>query len=226
MEKCNFQGNNGNFDLGYLVYEPDNRSKEPLPMIVFLHGAGERGNGKDELERVKVHALPKYIEAGADYPAIVLCPQCPENLVWNNIVVELKRLIDYVAENYNADKHRISVTGISMGGYGSWEMGITYPDFFSAIAPVCGGGFYWRGGILVNMPIWAFHGDKDNVVPVENSYQMIDSIIHSGGNPKFTVFHNVDHGSWDSAYLETNVIDWLISQRRENIHEYSFGKDF
>lgn len=223
MEKNLSELCNGNFELGYFVYEPKSRTDEKMPLIVFLHDAGERGDGKLELEKVKVHAIPKYISEGKEYPAVVLCPQCPKNLVWNNIVISLKKLIDKVIANYNIDPHRVSITGISMGGYGSWEMGITYPDFFSAIAPVCGGGFYWRGGNLVNMPVWAFHGDVDTVVPPENSFAMVDSVNRAGGNARLTVFHNIDHSSWDEAYLHTDVINWLISQRRENIYSDNFG---
>ncbi len=221
MEKSNiFKGNNGNFEIGYYVYLPkDFKKEDKYPMIVFLHGAGERGNGKEDLELVKVNALCKYASEGKEYPAILLCPQCPKNFVWNNIVVELKALIDSVADEYGADKSRISITGISMGGFGTWEMGLTYPDFFSAIAPVCGGGLSWRCDLLKNTPVWAFHGDADDVVPPKNSYEMVDAVNAKGGHAKLTVFHGVGHGSWDSAYLETNAVEWLLLQKRVN-----FGK--
>ena len=215
MEKNIFSASNGQFDMGYYVFLPRDYSPEKkYPMIVFLHGAGERGNGKDELERVKVHALPKYASGGLDTPAILLCPQCPEIFVWNNVVIELKALIDKVADDYNADKSRISITGISMGGFGSWEMGITYPDYFSAIAPICGGGLSWRGDLLKDMPIWAFHGDADTAVPLKNSVEMVDKVNSEGGNAKLTILHGVGHFSWDDAYLDTKLIEWLISKER------------
>ena len=221
MEKGSiFKGNNGNFEIGYYVFLPkDFKKEDKYPMIVFLHGAGERGNGKEDLKLVNVNALSKYASEGKEYPAILLCPQCPPNFVWNNVVIELKALIDSVAEEYGADKSRISITGISMGGFGTWEMGLTYPDFFSAIAPVCGGGLSWRCDLLKNMPVWAFHGDADTVVPPKNSYEMVDAVNAKGGHAKLTVFHGVGHGSWDSAYLETNVVEWLLSQKRVD-----FGK--
>ena len=216
MEKSNiFNGNNGDFEIGYYVYLPKNFKKEDkYPMIVFLHGAGERGNGKEDLELVKINALCKYASEGKEYPAILLCPQCTKNFVWNNVVIELKALIDSVAEEYGADMSRISITGISMGGFGTWEMRLTYPDFFSAIAPVCGGGLSWRCDLLKNMPVWAFHGDADNVVPPKNSIEMVDAVNKNGGHAKLTLFHSVCHCSWDNAYLETNVVEWLLSQRR------------
>lgn len=217
MEKNIFNAPNGQFDIGYYVYTPKEYSKDKkYPMIVFLHGAGERGNGADELDKINKHALAKYAKEGKEIPAILLCPQCPGRIVWNNIVFELKALIDKVAEEYGADMNRISITGISMGGFGTWEMGLTFSNFFSAIAPICGGGLSWRCGNLINTPIWAFHGDCDSVVPPKNSIEMVDSVIMNGGNAKLTLFHGVGHDSWDSAYLDTKVIAWLLSQKRED----------
>lgn len=210
------QCDNGNFTLGYYVYCPKVRSEEKLPMIVFLHGAGERGNGTTDLEKLKTHALPKYISEGKEFPAIILAPQCPEGVVWNNLVFALKKLIDNVAESYNVDRDRISITGISMGGYGTWEMGMAFPNFFSAIAPICGGGLSWRCDVIKDVPIWAFHGDRDDVVPLRNSMEMVDRVNQFGGNARLTIFHNVDHNSWEEAYTSSNVIEWLISKKRKD----------
>ena len=221
MEKNLFNAPNGQFDIGYYVYTPKDYSRDKkYPMIVFLHGAGERGNGKDELDKISKNALAKYAKEGREYPAILLCPQCPSRIVWNNIVFELKALIDKVAKDYNADMSRISITGISMGGFGTWEMGLTFSNFFSAIAPVCGGGLSWRCENLKNTPVWAFHGDADGTVPPKNSLEMVDSVNAKGGKAKLTIFHGVGHDSWDSAYLDTTVVDWLLSQKRDD-----FGKN-
>lgn len=217
METNIFSAENGRFDIGYYVFLPEDYSPEKkYPMVVFLHGAGERGNGREELHKIEKHGLPKYAAAGRKFPFILLCPQCPGRIVWNNIVFELKALIDAVAEKYGADTARISITGISMGGFGTWEMGLTFSNFFSALAPVCGGGLSWRCSNLSQMPIWAFHGDADGVVPPKNSIEMVDSVNQNGGKAKLTLFHGVGHDSWDSAYLETTVIDWLITQKRED----------
>lgn len=205
---------NKKLNLGYRLYLPDEMGTEPMPLIVFLHGAGERGDGDTMLDLVEVNGLPKYIMQGVKYPAIVLAPQCPSDMVWNNIVFAVKELIDFVVEEYNVDTDRISITGISMGGFGTWEMALTYPNFFSAIAPVCGGGMSWRTGLLKDMPIWAFHGDADSVVPIKNSVEMVDAVVAAGGNAKLTVFHNVAHDSWDEAYTSSNVVEWLVSKRR------------
>ena len=216
METKIFNGKNGAFDIGYYVYLPSGFDKsKKFPMIVFLHGAGERGNGKDELPLVNVNGLSKYASEGMEIPAILLCPQCPKDITWNNIVFELKSLIDETADEYGADKDRISLTGLSMGGFGTWEMGMSFPNFFSALAPVCGGGLEWRAGLIGKTPVWAFHGDKDDVVPPERSYEMVDAVkFRGGGKPRLTIFHGVGHASWDDAYLTTKVIEWLIKQVR------------
>ena len=216
MKRSYYLYSGGEVNLGSYVYLPEDfDASRKYPMVVFLHGAGERGDGSEKmLPLVCKNALPNYAVGGKEYPFILLCPQCPENIVWNNIVLSLKKLIDQIALEYNADADRIYCTGISMGGYGTWEMGIIYSDFFAAIAPVCGGGFVWRASQLKNMPVWAFHGDADNVVPLENSRMMVDGVNAAGGNAKFTVFPGVQHNSWDSAYLETDVVEWLLKQKR------------
>ena len=101
-----------------------------------------------------------------------------------------------------------------MGGFGTWEMGISFPELFSAIAPVCGGGLSWRCGNLKNMPVWAFHGDADEIVPLKNSIEMVDAVNRIGGKAKLTIFHNVGHNSWEEAYTASNVVEWLISQTK------------
>ncbi len=197
--------------MGYLLHFPEDLPKEERRLMVFLHGAGERG---DDLEKVKVNGIPNLLSEGKEIPAVVICPQCPSDIVWTNIVFAVKELIDKTVEEFEIDRSRITITGISMGGFGTWEMGITYPDFFAAIAPVCGGGMSWRAGLLKYTPVWAFHGDKDNTVPIKNSLEMVDSVNANGGNAKLTVFHDVEHDSWNPAYRETTVIDWLLEQKR------------
>ena len=204
---------NEQIELWAYVYVPQNISIEKLPLIVFLHGAGERGNGKESLEKLKLVGIPKYLSKGQDYPAIILMPQCPCNFVWNNLVLPLKGLIDKTVMDYNIDQSKVSITGLSMGGYGTWEMGLTYPNLFSAMAPICGGGLSWRAGRLKNMPIWAFHGDADNIVPLQNSIEMVDAVNKTGGKARLTILHNVAHNSWDEAYNHSTVMKWLISQK-------------
>ena len=196
--------------LNYLLHLPTSCEGKP-PMIVALHGAGERG---DNFDVIAVHGVAKYVEAGLELPAVVIAPQCPENFIWNQLTVELKELIDYAAAEYGVDTDRISITGLSMGGYGTWEMGMSYPGFFSALAPICGGGVSWRVHLIGKTPVWAFHGDADNVVPPNNSYEMCDKLKASGGNVELTVFHGVMHNSWEPAYEKTKLIDWLIASSK------------
>ena len=134
--------------------------------------------------------------------------------IWPEIIYPLKDLIDSVADELSIDKTRIHLTGISMGGYGTWSMGIAFPDYFASLAPICGGGVSWATGCLTDVPIWAFHGDKDSVVPVRNSIEMVDAIASRNGKAKLTLFHNVDHDSWDPAFRETRLIEWMLSQKR------------
>ncbi len=197
--------------LGYLLHIPENLPEENRKLMIFLHGAGERGN---DLEVVKANGVPKLLDEGKDIPAVIICPQCPSDIVWTNIIFAVKELIDATVEEFNIDKNLITITGISMGGFGTWEMGITYPEMFAAIAPVCGGGMSWRTALLRDVPVWAFHGDCDNVVPIKNSLEMVDAVNANGGNAKLTIFHGVEHNSWTPAYRETTVIDWLLSKRK------------
>ncbi len=196
-----------NEKLNYIVYTP-NACREGLPLIVFLHGAGERGT---KLENLNRHGIPRLIQEGREYEAVMLVPQCHENRVWNNVVDELMQLIDTVAEKYQVDPKRISITGGSMGGFGTWEMGMTFPDTFSAIGPVCGGGLSWRASNLVNTPVFAYHGAKDDIVPIVYSQLMVDAVRASGGSAAFEVFDELGHNdAIDMAYRETDMIDKLI----------------
>ena len=212
MEKKVYRFENKRIEkFNYLLHLPKTPKEGGLPLIVALHGAGERG---DDFSKIAVHGIAKYIEGGMDIPAVVLAPQCPEDMIWNLLTFELKELIDFVIEEYGIDSTRVSLTGLSMGGYGTWEMGMSYPGFFSALAPVCGGGISWRVGSIGKTPVWAFHGDCDDVVPAQNSYEMCDRLKAVGGIVRLTVFHGVDHNSWEPAYEQTNVIDFLMSAKK------------
>lgn len=212
MEKKIYEFANRRIEkINYLLHLPKAVPYGGLPLIIALHGAGERG---DDFSKIAVHGLPKYIEAGLDLPAVVIAPQCPEGYIWNLLTEELKELIDFVIEKYGVDKTRVSITGLSMGGYGTWEMGMSYPGFFAALAPVCGGGVSWRAELIGKTPVWAFHGDCDTVVPPINSIEMCDRLKTAGGNVRLTIFHGVGHESWEPAYEDTKVIEFLLSAKR------------
>lgn len=193
----------------YYISFPKIKSDKKLPLIVFLHGVGERG---DDVEKVKIHGIPKLFEVDNDYECITVSPQCPGDSIWPAELQTLKQFIDEIVKEYNIDTNRIYLTGLSMGGYGTWHMAMTYPNFFAAIAPVCGGGLPWYANVL-KMPVWAFHGEVDSVVSVEESKNMVREVNNAGGNAKLTIFENVDHDSWNYAYND-ELIKWLLEQSK------------
>ena len=197
----------GNFN--YAVHSGNRKNAdEKLPMLIFLHGAGERG---DNYEKLYVHGPAKYIRNGTFLTdAIVICPQCPEGYVWNNLAPMLRDFITDMAEEYGADTSRISITGLSMGGYGTWEMIMFAPDMFYKAAPICGGGMSWRA-YHIKAPVWTFHGNADSVVPFSASVEMVEGMKKCGLDVQFTVLHGVDHNSWEFAYEQTKVLDWLLN---------------
>jgi predicted peptidase len=201
--------------LDYLLALPEGYSDDgdPWPLVLFLHGAGERGA---DLDKVKIHGPPKLIEAGEKIPAIVASPQCPAETWWTEHLDALVALLDDLEERLNVDPDRIYVTGISMGGYGTWALAALQPERFAAAAPVCGGGSGVATAIQVReLPIWAFHGEADQVVPVEESQRIIDAIARFGGTKaKLTTYPGVGHDSWTQTYEDDAFWQWLFAQRR------------
>ena len=210
MNIKDYMYNENEFDMNYKVFYPDNY--EALPLIVYLHGAGERGKNISHLYR---HGIPKLISEGKEIPAVVLCPQCPDWCVWNNVVDRVKKIIDGVAEEFEIKKDRICITGSSMGGFGTWMMGKTYPSFFAAIAPVAGGGMSWRTSKLRTTPVLAVHGREDTVVPPVYSQLMVDGVNSNGGSAELIVLDGYGHNDGiDYAYRHTKIIEWLVNHRR------------
>jgi predicted peptidase len=196
--------------LNYLLYLPPEYDKqESWPLMLFLHGAGERG---DDLELVKVHGPPKLIAAGQDFPFIVVSPQCPKDLHWEPI--ELVALLDNIEHTYKVDPDRVYVTGLSMGGFGTWELAAYAPQRLAAIAPICGGGETYWVKRFAHLPVWAFHGGRDPAVPVERSQQMVDELTKQGGHPRLTIYPDAEHDSWTETYNNPELYTWLLEQRR------------
>ena len=195
----------------YLLFLPKQHGtrSERCPLILFLHGAGERG---DDLESVKVHGLPKILERRKDFPFMVVSPQCPEDGWWSSEV--LNALLDEVMSRYAADEDRIYVTGLSMGGYGTWSLAVEYPHRLAAIAPICGGGIPALACRIKDLPVWAFHGAKDDVVPLRESESMVNSLKECGGNVSFTVYPDADHDSWTPTYDNPALYAWFLKHRR------------
>jgi len=196
--------------MKYLLALPkDYDQKDSWPLLLFLHGAGERGNN---LELVKKHGPPKLIEAGQQFPFIVVSPQCPEGRWWEP--VELAALVDEIVENCKVDQDRIYVTGLSMGGFGTWSLAAYQPKRFAAIAPICGGGEPIIAKLFTPIPAWVFHGAKDFVVPLERSEKMVEAMKQAGGIVKFTVYPEAGHDSWTESYANPELYDWLLQQKR------------
>ena len=194
----------------YLLYLPENYSKkgEKFPLILFLHGSGERG---DSLALVSKHGPPKVAEA-MNLPFIVVSPQCPADRWWD--VEDLKFLLDDIFKKYNVDKNRVYLTGLSMGGYGTWEMAWKYPEIFAAVAPVCGGGNKHRVCLMKDVPVWAFHGAKDDVVPLETGQEMVDALKKCGGEVKFTIYPEANHDSWTETYDNPELYKWFLEHKK------------
>jgi len=195
--------------MDYLLYLPkDYAKRESWPLVLFLHGSGERG---DNLDLVKVHGPPKLIDAGKDFPCIVVSPQCPKDRRWEPI--ELVALLNDLGKKYKVDDRRVSVTGLSMGGFGAWELAAYAPHRLAAIAPICGGGEKYWAKQFAHLPVWAFHGAKDTGVPLERSQIMVDALRKNGGEPKLTIYPEAGHDSWTETYDNPEFYKWLLAQK-------------
>ncbi len=197
----------------YLMFLPEGygEKEKRWPLILFLHGAGERG---DDLEKVKQHGPPKIVEKKKDFPFIVVSPQCPQDEWWNGKLDVLINLLDDIVARYDVDTERIYLTGLSMGGYGTWALASAHPERFAAIVPICGGGGGFMAFRLKGIPVWAFHGAKDPVVPLKESKEMVDKIKAHGGNAKLTVYPEAGHDSWTQTYDNPELYDWFLEHRK------------
>lgn len=218
----------------YQVYVPVNYATAPSwPVILFLHGAGERGS--DGLLQTTVGLAPAIRRDATRFPAIVVFPQVPSDSQWVGAPAEaaMTALRQTLAE-FRVDPDRVYLTGLSMGGHGTWYLAYRHPDLFAAVAPICG----WvpdfpqfRGSVPVvppdsgpplpalarrlrHLPIWIFHGEMDRVVPVSGSREPAAALKEIGGNARFTEYLGVDHDSWDATYASKEFVDWLFAQRR------------
>ncbi len=200
--------------LSYLISMPEGYSEngESSPLLLFLHGAGERGN---DLNLVKKWGPPKILENGGKLPFVVVAPQCPPEQFWD--IYLLKELLDEIIGTYNIDKSRIYLTGLSMGGFGSWSLGSMFPNYFAAMAPICGGGEpFLVARSLKDMPLWVFHGKKDRAVPESASAILVEALKAKGSSVKYTVLPEGNHAdSWIYAYNEVNLWDWFLKHKKE-----------
>ena len=183
-------------------------SKKSWPLMLFLHGAGERG---EDLELVKKHGPPKLLAEGKTFPCIVISPPCPAGRLWDPKLLSL--LLDDVTKKYPVDLDRLYVTGLSRGGFGTWSLAAETPQRFAAIAPICGGGQPSTASQLTHLPIWVFHGALDKAVPLDRSEQMVKAIRDAGGKVEFTVYPDVGHDSWTATYANPKFYAWLFAQQ-------------
>lgn len=202
-------------ELGYILTAPsDIKEGEELPLIIFLHGAGERG---DNLDMLKVYCVPKLFTKNQEHDGIrafTISPQCPQEHTWIDFKSELFALFDEIIEKYPIDKSRVSLCGISMGGFGTWELALSEPWRFSAIAPLCGGGMNWRAWYVKDIPIRVYHGRRDDIVPLSQSEAMVNSVRLQGGNVEFIIYDDLSHNCWDRAFEETDLIKWLVASKK------------
>lgn len=216
--------------LNYRIYLPDGiKDMKNCPLLVFLHGAGERGaDNKKQLTHC-IKDLVSYSKEKKE-PVIVVAPQCPDNMKWVNVdwsapsnampekmSVPMSLTMDILkslAKEYPVDQKRIYIAGLSMGGYGTWDAIQRRPDYFAAAIPMCGGGDDQLAEKIKNVPIWAFHGDKDTAVKVERSRAMIEAIKKCGGSPKYTEYPGVGHNCWAATFRNPEVLAWLFAQKK------------
>lgn len=208
--------------LDYFLFLPTGYHSQRTagwPLILFLHGSGERGTN---LSLIKKHSPLKHFENHGDFPFILVSPQCPEDKVWD--VSSLIGLLDEVIAQQDVDVSRIYLTGLSMGGYGAWSLGLAHPERFAAIAPICGGGEIIsillagqsKREALQSTPMWVFHGAKDPVVPLEESQRMVDVMKRVGVKDiQFTIYPEAEHDSWTETYGNPKLFEWFLQQQRQ-----------
>jgi predicted peptidase len=208
-------------ELNYLLYLPGDYGKDPQqkwPLILFLHGSGERGS---DLELLKRQPLPKTLDQQKDFPFIVVSPQLPVAMGnWSGLIDPMNVLVNQIQATYSVDTQRVYLTGLSMGGFGTWEFALRYPWRFAAIVPIAGGYKHQSNAIpeticdLKDLPVWVFHGARDTTVVPGQSEDMVDALRACGGNVRLTLYPDADHGaSWTRAYADPELYKWLLQQK-------------
>lgn len=202
--------------LEYLVNYPASYEEgKRYPVVLFLHGAGTRG---EEISRLAGNEFMGMTQRYEEFSFITVAPHCKRG-TWFDCFETLKRFTEFVAAADYTDPARLYLVGNSMGGYGTWQLAMSMPEIFAAILPICGGGMYWNAGRLVNVPVWAFHGELDPTVSVDESKRMVKSINKRGGAAKLTLYPEAKHNSWTPTYQNKEVFEWLFSNRNQNVKE-------
>lgn len=200
----------------YVVFVPESYDAvKEVPAILFLHGAGETGT--DGLKQTKVGIGPAINKDAAKFPFLVVFPQSQKR-TWKADSEDGKRalaILDQVMKDYKVDAKRVYLTGLSMGGFGSWSMAAAHPERWAAVAPICGGGDPKAAGKIKHLPIWCFHGDADKAVNVKLSRDMIAALKAAGASPRYDEYKGVGHNSWDRAYGTAELYTWFLSHSRK-----------
>jgi predicted peptidase len=199
-----------------LLQPPDRSEARRSPLLLFLHGAGQCGRDNQQ----QLVGLPDQMSQPdwrRRFPCFVLAPQCPDNGSWSTRMEDLENLVIRVCEDFPVDRRRVYVTGLSMGGFGAWELAARRPELFAAVVPICGGGEASWAERLKTVPLWAVHGDADETIPVASSRNMIQAIRNAGGRPLFTELPGVGHDSWTQTYRDPDgVLRWVFEQANDH----------
>ena len=207
------KGDEGDRDvtLRYWLYLPadyETKATDKWPLVLFLHGAGERG---EDIEKVKIHGPPKLVSQGKQFPFVLVSPQVPTGGRWN--APELGKLLDELTNTYRIDQQRLYVTGLSMGGSGTWSLVSAFPDRFAAAMPMCGRGDLEAAEKLAKTPIWVLVGAKDREQTVQNCQDMATALAKAGCKGRLTVYFELLHDCWTVTYNNPETYEWLLSQR-------------
>lgn len=226
LDKLIFE--DGRTKLPYRLLRPAKvENGKRYPLVVFLHGAGERGTDN---EKQLIHGVPQFVKNRDQYACFLIAPQCPDGKKWVEVdwsapshtqpkdSGEIGRLtlalIEKTIKELPVDPKRVYITGLSMGGYGTWDLVARRPDLFAAATPICGGADELTAAKIKDIPIWVFHGGKDGVVKPARSSNMVKSLGEAGGKPKYTEYPDVGHNSWDNAYRDPEFYRWLFAQKK------------
>ena len=218
--------NTRNERMRYLLFVPKDYDKQKkYPLVLWLHGGGSRGDDLKMLLRYGDEQGIGYfarVDNQSKYPSIIVAPQCPQGRLWGDPDSEqptaemrlVLEILEKVQADYSIDSRRLYVTGISLGGYGTWDIIRRRPEMFAAAIPICGGGNTSKASSMVRTAIWAFHGDQDELVNVSESRRMITAIRNAGGEPRYTEYKGVGHNSWERAFTEQDLLPWMFAQKR------------
>lgn len=198
--------------IKYVIRYPNGYdAAKKYPVLIYLHGAGGRG---EDISVIRNHKVFLLTEKHMDLEFITVAPQCYAD-TWFDIFEQLQAFIKMIYSSDFCEKERVYLMGASMGGYGTWQMAMSLPELFAAIVPICGGGMYWNTPRLKDVPVWAFHGDSDPVVLPRESEQLVFRVNQCLGKAKLTLYENTEHDAWTATFNNREVFEWLLSNKKE-----------